>query len=360
MIKILLIVLMTLFFFSGCEDRPSTLSDNDSGSVYMLDNKKITIPVSNAGTSANVHTLTVITLDGSSSVDSIQNISYQWSFIAKPTGSQATLSDTTIVNPSFTTDKMGVYEIKLIVNNGFYDSTPSSVTVTATNIAPIAATRVDQTIHIGTQVQLDGNNSSDADGDLLTYSWSFISKPAGNTATLSDPTSVNPNFTADVLGNYDISLVVNDGFADSTPSSVSIVGIPPLADFTMVLDVNESNVTTNWKNDSNSSVTATVTIDTQGKYGSFVIQDNIITYLKTVETNSTDSGVVNIDEDGNIFQVIVTVNSLYWKSISAGYNYTVAIKSDGSLWAWGSNSNGQLGDGTTVNKLVPTQPQPRK
>ena len=32
--------------------------------------------------------------------------------------------------------------------------------------------------------------------------------------------------------------------------------------------------------------------------------------------------------------------------VAAGTNHTLAIKSDGSLWAWGSNSHGQLGQGT--------------
>jgi alpha-tubulin suppressor-like RCC1 family protein len=33
----------------------------------------------------------------------------------------------------------------------------------------------------------------------------------------------------------------------------------------------------------------------------------------------------------------------------------VAIRTDGTLWAWGSNQNGQLGDGTQIDRLVPTQ-----
>jgi alpha-tubulin suppressor-like RCC1 family protein len=45
-----------------------------------------------------------------------------------------------------------------------------------------------------------------------------------------------------------------------------------------------------------------------------------------------------------------------WSAISAGTNHTVALKSDGTLWAWGSNELGMLGDGTTAtNRIVPTQ-----
>jgi len=37
-----------------------------------------------------------------------------------------------------------------------------------------------------------------------------------------------------------------------------------------------------------------------------------------------------------------------------GY-HSLAIKSDGSVWAWGFNSDGQLGDGTTRNSSEPVQ-----
>ena len=43
-----------------------------------------------------------------------------------------------------------------------------------------------------------------------------------------------------------------------------------------------------------------------------------------------------------------------WASVSAG-SHTVAIKTDGSLWAWGWNMYGQLGDGTNEDKNTPVQ-----
>ena len=44
-----------------------------------------------------------------------------------------------------------------------------------------------------------------------------------------------------------------------------------------------------------------------------------------------------------------------WKQVSAGGNTTAAIKTDGTLWVWGYNYSGQLGDGTTVDKSSPVQ-----
>ena len=44
-----------------------------------------------------------------------------------------------------------------------------------------------------------------------------------------------------------------------------------------------------------------------------------------------------------------------WKLVSCGSNHTAAIKTDGTLWLWGYNSYGQLGDNTIVNKSSPVQ-----
>jgi len=44
-----------------------------------------------------------------------------------------------------------------------------------------------------------------------------------------------------------------------------------------------------------------------------------------------------------------------WKQADGGDAFTMAVKTDGTLWGWGNNASGQLGDGTNVNKLTPTQ-----
>jgi len=44
-----------------------------------------------------------------------------------------------------------------------------------------------------------------------------------------------------------------------------------------------------------------------------------------------------------------------WSSVSSGYGYSLAIKTDGTLWAWGVNWNGKLGLGDTEGSITPTQ-----
>lgn len=42
-------------------------------------------------------------------------------------------------------------------------------------------------------------------------------------------------------------------------------------------------------------------------------------------------------------------------AIAAGANHAIALKADGSVWAWGNNTYGQLGDNTTLSKQKPIQ-----
>jgi alpha-tubulin suppressor-like RCC1 family protein len=42
-------------------------------------------------------------------------------------------------------------------------------------------------------------------------------------------------------------------------------------------------------------------------------------------------------------------------AIAAGYNHTLALKSNGTVWAWGNNASGQVGNGATTTQPTPVQ-----
>jgi hypothetical protein len=132
------------------------------------------------------------------------------------------LSNPGAVTPTFFADQVGDYVLQLIVNDGNLASDPDTVTITTTNSRPVANAGPDQTVSVGATVQLNGSGSSDADGDPLTFSWSFVSRPAGSNAVLSNPGAVTPTFFADQIGDYVLQLIVNDGNLFSDPDTVTI------------------------------------------------------------------------------------------------------------------------------------------
>lgn len=180
-------------------------------------------PTADAGMDQTISKSMVVTLDGSGSSDPDYNfLSYAWEFAQQPANSQAVLSDTSTPAPSFTADGAGTYVINLVVNDGQENSLPDSVTITSVNDAPVAHAGANQFGGVGLEASLDGSASSDNNGDTLTYSWSFVSLPAGSSTTLVGPTSETPTFIADVEGLYEIRLTVNDGFVDSEADTVII------------------------------------------------------------------------------------------------------------------------------------------
>ncbi|WP_444994127.1 PKD domain-containing protein [Aliikangiella sp. IMCC44359] len=190
-------------------------------------------PIANAGNDQSGNVGDSFILNGAASSDPDGDaLTYRWTIQSKPAGSVASLSNANQVNAGLTTDTEGSYVVQLIVNDGQLDSNVDTVTILTTHKAnnkPIANAGADQSVHIGTPVQLSGVNSSDADGDTLTYSWQILNAPNQSNAVLTSTTSVDPQFTPDQVGNYQIQLVVNDGQVDSAPDTVNVIvsTVPP-------------------------------------------------------------------------------------------------------------------------------------
>lgn len=89
--------------------------------------------------------------------------------------------------------------------------------------APFADAGPNQTVVTGATVTLDGSRSYDPEGGSLTYAWQLVSRPDGSAAALTNPTTVNPTFVADVQGDYAARLTVTDSERlTSQPGSVTI------------------------------------------------------------------------------------------------------------------------------------------
>jgi hypothetical protein len=208
-------------------DNGSGVNNDIAATTFWLDP-----PLADAGEDETVHVGMIVTLDGSGSADPDGGpLNYAWEILDLPTGSTATLSNANSVNPSFVPDKLGDYRIGLTVTDedGLMDE--DDVIISTINSAPVADAGPDQAVVIiNTQVQLDGSQSWDPDGDYITYNWSMTA-PMGSTAILSDPTAIYPTFVADVYGEYVVTLMVSDSWASSMDYvTVSFDNIAPLAD----------------------------------------------------------------------------------------------------------------------------------
>ena len=73
-------------------------------------------------------------------------------------------------------------------------------------------------------------------------------------------------------------------------------------------------------------------------------------------------GEYELLDDGTVIPVSnVSKQNFSVKNLSnvvrlyANYDYILALKDDGTVWAWGKNQYGQLGDGTNITRYEPVQ-----
>jgi len=225
-LRMVFLVTLTSFALIACGGGSGNSSEQTTTPSQPITPEN-TAPTANAGSDQTVNVDSQVNLDASVSSDSDgDNIIYSWVFTSFPDGSTASLSNSTSSSPTFLADKEGSYIVSLTVNDGTEDSIADAVLITATkivtNTAPIANAGVNQSVSTGVQVNLDGSDSSDDEGDSLTYQWSLDSIPNGSSTSLSSITNSQPSFTADIDGDYIISLVVNDDSQSSFSDSIII------------------------------------------------------------------------------------------------------------------------------------------
>jgi PKD repeat protein len=166
-------------------------------------------PVADAGPNHATQTLTTIVFDGSGSEDTDGSIvEWSWDF-----GDGATASGMTV---SHAYGHAGTYAARLTVVDDDGLASSDTATVTASNRAPAANAGPDRSAAVGIPVAFDGSASTDSDGQITSYAWTFGD---GGTAN-----GVTPSHAYTQAGTYSARLTVTDdmGATHSDTAQVTV------------------------------------------------------------------------------------------------------------------------------------------
>ncbi|MDH3647537.1 MAG: PKD domain-containing protein [Gammaproteobacteria bacterium] len=201
---------------------PAAVIDNLTVSVGNMN----LAPTADAGPDQAIRAGDTVFLNGTASFDdntASPALVYAWSFVSKPAGSNAVLSDVAHPEPDFLADLSGTYVVELVVTDeAGLPSAADQVQVSSDNLAPTAVAGNNQLVVTGTEVVLDGSDSSDPENDSLTYLWTLGPAPVGSLATLSTPDLVTAGLTPDIEGLYVVTLEVSDFIGPGIPDSLEI------------------------------------------------------------------------------------------------------------------------------------------
>ena len=239
---------------------------------------------------------------------------------------------------------------RLLLETGTTDRYANYVSGTGTN-----------TLNFNYVVQ-EGDITSDLDY-VLASSLELNGGTIKNGANAANLTLPAPGASGSLGFNKNIVIVDNIAptVSSTTPSNGGLSDGSKI-DITFTESVqsstNYNNIT--FKNSSNSDVSITKSIT-----------NNILTltpdsslsqgfYNVTIPTSSVkDFSEHNLSSDYifsfNVVNPAVAKSNAVNDVITTGSNHTLSLKPDGTVWTWGSNSSGQLGDGTTIDRTSAVQ-----
>lgn len=191
-------------------------------------------PVASAGPDQEVAAFSnAVQLDGSASTTGRPGaLAFSWTVTSAPAGSHVSIDQPHGARPVLSfLDRPGNYVVSLVVNDGCVSSASASVQITRRNSVPsVFVYGGFQQMPVLVPFNLQGN-AFDNDGEPLTFRWQIVSKPAGSTAAIADPTLLSTTFTPDVAGTYVFSLVASDAVSTSPAAqgTWTVVNLPPVA-----------------------------------------------------------------------------------------------------------------------------------
>ena len=211
-------------------------------------------PIASAGADASFEENTTVTLDASSSSDSDGSItSFSWQQTSGSPNvnlSGAETSRATFTAPDVNADTLLTFRVTVTDNDGATSSDTVTITVLKVNQQPVIDIP-DNINAIGNEVvTLDGSNSEDPDGSIVSYEWQQVS---GSIVTITNSNQAVASFTAP---NTDTNLVFmltvtdDDGASNSENITVTVTtsngggNTPPTANAGIDQSIEQNNLVT--------------------------------------------------------------------------------------------------------------------
>ncbi|MES2317950.1 MAG: PKD domain-containing protein [Pseudomonadota bacterium] len=329
---------------SGCgggSDSPATPPAQANTAPVIVVMLSGNVDPGTGGADVSASAGSVLTLNASGSTDAEGDaLAYKWTIVSKPAASNMALVSESAIQQTFKPEVSGTYVISLRVTDskGAFAEKKATILI-RDNSAPVTSlavtvtytgevtTRPNQSVNIGSTIVLDASKSTDADGDLVTTTWTLIQKPASSAASLTTETATT-RFVTDVAGLYKVRARGTDplgAYSDTVYVFESNNSAPKALVLTSVSDAPGSS----GKNALYAAVGYTVSLNaanSQDPDGSWL--SYTWTLVKPAgsqaELSSTDGVTTQIDPDllGNYVVKLVATN--HW-GVASTYTTTIVV-----------------------------------
>lgn len=345
--------------FNGTDVVAFTVSD---GGAPVAGTFTITVTPANDAPVADAQSLTIdedtalgITLTGSD----VDDDTLTFSILTQP--AHGTLSGTPpALTYTPTANFHGGDSFGFAVNDGSATSSATvAITVSSVEDPPIAN---NQSVTTNEDVPLPIMlTATDGDGDTLTYAVTSSPTHGALTGTGSSLTyTPNTNYH----GSDTLTFSVTDGKASATGTvAITVISVndpPSTSDQRLIVDAERATTLTPVASDPDGDA-VTYVIAVAPQHGQISGTPSAVIYTPDAGYTGADTFVFAVS-DGTATSsgttTLLVQDPLLQSTLSVADSHSCEVRADASLWCWGGNRDGQLGDGTTNARLSPHEVTP--